>query len=154
MQSLQKGDNYCRPSSPNGSMYLNDDEKRQTHIRNINDLGSRAEKCWAEYRDSEVMKLRCEVIHWQSRQKALEAEVKYASEVIARKTNVLTKLQKCYGEIKRNTHPVPVYGAREGVHASGLAPDNKAPSNSCCSANFKHRQHRPVGSRNLSKLAR
>jgi hypothetical protein len=99
------------------------------HVQKIRELGSRAEDCWAQYRESELMKCRCELVHWQSRQKALEAEVAYATEVVTRKTDVLRSLQENYSKVKRQPQPVPVYGPRAGVQADELAADYPAPVN-------------------------
>lgn len=118
-----------RPVTAQGTHFLPEDERRQAHLQNIADLGSRAEDCWAEYRESEIMKCRCELVHWQSRQKALESEVAYAAEVVSRKTDVLRKLEKHYGEIDRQPQPVQVHGPRASVRAAELAANYKAPIN-------------------------
>jgi len=101
--------------------------RRQLHFENIRDLGTRAEDCWAEYRESEIMKCRCSLVHWQSRQTALEAEVAYTAEVVNRKIDVLSELEKNYSEAKRHTRPVSVHGQRAPVHAEKLATDYPPP---------------------------
>ena len=116
-------------------------ERRHAHLMNIRDLGSRAEECWAEYRESEIMKCRCSLIHWQSRQKALEAEVAYAAEVVTRKTDVLSDLEKNYSKIERHPQPVPLHGARAGVQAGELASDYPAPVNQYGGIQFKRAEN-------------
>ena len=112
------GDLTDRPATNTAA---SSDERRQRHLQNIRDLGSRAETCWAEYRESEIMKCRCALLHWQSRQKALEAEVSYAAEVVGRKTDVLRDLEENYGQVERQTQPVPIHGPRAAVQAGELA---------------------------------
>tara|TARA_B100001094_G_scaffold333294_1_gene410397 strand:+ start:2394 stop:2846 length:453 start_codon:yes stop_codon:yes gene_type:complete len=126
-----------RPASAHASVGVSPDERRQLHIQKIRDLGSRVEECWAEYRESEIMKCRCSLVHWHSRQKALEAEVAYSAEVVTRKTDVLRELEKNYSEVKRQPQPVPVYGARAGVQAEELAADYPAPLNPYGGVQFK-----------------
>jgi len=110
--------------------------RHKKHLQSIHDLGTRAEDCWADYRESEIMKCRCTLVHWQSRQKALEAEVAYATEVVNRKIDVLNSLEKNYSKAKRNTRPVPVYRERPTVHAEKLASDYPAPVNHNDAATF------------------
>ena len=121
------GEPPIRPQSAHAPPGVSNDERRRMHLQNIRDLGSRAEQCWVEYRESEIMKCRCELVHWQSRQKALESEVVYAAEIVSRKTDILHELEKNYGEIKRQPQPVPVHGPRTGVQAEEVAAVYPAP---------------------------
>lgn len=130
----------ARTSSPRST--LSTDERRKTHLQNIHDLGSRAEACWEEYRESEIMKCRCALVHWQSRQKALEAEVAYAAEVVARKTDVLRDLEANYSQVRRQTQPVPIHGPRATVQADELAADYPAPVNQFGGIQFN--RERPI----------
>lgn len=125
------------PPSAKPSLMVSEDEERQSHIRNIKDLGRRAEQCWKAYQESEIMKVRCDLIHWQSRQKALQAEVDYAAEVVSRKTHVLNSLEKqSYSEAQRRSHPVPIYGRRASVYPSKLATLHQMPSRSRSCSDF------------------
>ena len=106
-------------------MTSSDDEKRSQHFRNIRDLGQRADESWAEYRESELMKVRCDLLHWQARRSSLEIEAQYAAEVVARKEYVVKQLEARYSEANRGSEALPIHGCRESLQAGKLAADDQ-----------------------------